>query len=47
MIKAVYHELRHGHDQQAAHTQAMRRQTEVLGQLANEIKVLRIRMGDR
>jgi hypothetical protein len=47
MLQAVYLELRPGHDQQVAHTRAIRKQTEVLGELANEIKVLRRRLGDR
>lgn len=38
MLLPVYLELRHGHDQQAAHTRAITKQTEVLGALANEIK---------
>jgi hypothetical protein len=47
MLKALYHELRHGHDQQAAHTRAITKQTEVLDGLAGELRTLRIRLSDR
>lgn len=47
MLKALYHELRHGHDQQAAHTRAITKQSEVLDGLAGELRTLRIRLGNR
>jgi hypothetical protein len=40
MLRAIYHELRHGHDQQALNTKAM-------SELADALDMLRHRLGDR
>ena len=37
LLQAVYHELRHGHDQQAAHIAALKAHTKALNEHANQM----------
>lgn len=47
MLMAIYHELRHGHDQAAAHAAAAVEQAEALRKLTGEVHRLARLLGNR
>ncbi|WP_309114769.1 hypothetical protein [Saccharothrix sp.] len=47
MLVAIYHELRHGHDQAAAQAAAVAEQTKAVRELAGEMDRLAWHLGDR
>lgn len=46
-LMAIYYELRHGNNQTAAHTDAVAKQTRVMGDLAGQLEKVAMHLGDR
>lgn len=47
LLRAIYHEMRHGHDQTAAHAAAIEKQTKALADLAGVLDRVALHLGDR
>lgn len=47
LLRAIYHEMRHGHDQTAAHAAAIEKQTRALADLAGVLDRVALHLGDR